>query len=100
MAISGTKSMSALTKELGVNEKTPESWTADSKRELGIADTARLREAQPKPDPELVAARKIIAELKKENDFFDRLQPCFAKRFQWFSWTNAWPRGGASTTRA
>jgi hypothetical protein len=77
MAISGTKSMAVLTKELGVNEKTPESWTADSKRELGIADTARLREAQPKPDPELVAARKIIAELKKENDLLDRLWPAF-----------------------
>lgn len=66
-------------KELGLNDKTLSDWVADRRRELGTGGTARLKPAEPKPDPELAAARKRIRELELENDFLRRAAAYFAR---------------------
>lgn len=73
------KTIKQCAKELGLNDKTLSDWVADRRRELGTGGTARLKPAEPKPDPELAAARKRIRELELENDFLRRAAAYFAR---------------------
>ena len=73
------KTIKQCAKELGLNDKTLSDWVADRRRELGTGGTARLKPAEPKPDPELAAARKRIRELELENDFLRRADAYFAR---------------------
>ena len=73
------KTIKQCAKELGLNDKTLSDWVADRRRELGTGGTARLKPAEPKPDPELAAARKSIRELELENDFLRRAAAYFAR---------------------
>lgn len=73
------KTIKQCAKELGLNDKTLSDWVADRRRELGTGGAARLKPAEPKPDPELAAARKRIRELELENDFLRRAAAYFAR---------------------
>ena len=73
------KTIKQCAKELGLNDKTLSDWVADRRRELGTGGTARLKPAEPKPDPELAAARKRIREPGLENDFLRRAAAYFAR---------------------
>lgn len=76
------RSIKQCASELGVNEKTLGSWVADRKRELGTGGTARLKPAEPGPDPELAEARRRIRELELENDFLKKAAAYFARGLQ------------------
>lgn len=65
--------------DLGLNDKTLSKWVADRKRELGVGGTARLKPPEPRPDPELAAARKRIRELEMENEFLRKAAAYFAR---------------------
>ena len=75
----GGKTIKQCAKGLGPNDKTPSDWVAGRRRELGTGGTARLKPAEPKPDPELAAARKRVREPGLENDFLRRAAACFAR---------------------
>lgn len=77
--LASDKTIKQCAKELGLNDKTLSDWVADRRRELGTGGTARLKPAEPKPDPELAAARKRIRELELENDFLRRAAAYFAR---------------------
>lgn len=75
----GGKTMKQCAKGLGPNDETPSDRVAGRRREPGAGGTARLKPAEPKPDPELAAARKRVREPGLENDLLRRAAACFAR---------------------